>query len=738
MAPSGELGLKWQEAVRHRYNLNVPRTFVILVATALALAAQAQKKPVTIDAITAERNVTGFEPVQWSQDSRRFGWIQEKELWLYDVSSGQKKLLLKLSDLEAKAVKPAAPDAFDWQNRRVTEQAFTWSDSGNEMLVSAGGDLFLLHVDSGKWDQLTSTVEAERDAKLSPGGRFVSFRRDHDLYSLEVASRKVARLTHDGSETLLNGELDWVYPEELEIGTAHWWSPDGNFIAFFQLDTSREPVFPQADLLALRARLEPERYPQAGDPNADVRVGIVPAAGGDVHWVDLGEPRDNLLARLVWLPHSRGVAVEKLNRVQNRLDLLIADAATGSARTVLHEEDPYWINVNNDLRFLKGDRFLWGSERDGFHHLYLYSTEGKRLRQLTEGDWEVETVTGLSEAADELYFTSTEASPLERQLYAVRLDGKHRRRITAETGTHEISLSPDSRLYLDTASSLTSPPRRTLHGIDGSETAVFRDADRSQADEYDILPTEIHKVKAADGTLLYARLIKPSGFAPDKKYPVAVVVYGGPGVQTVLDKWPAMGWDQVLAHRGFIVWQLDNRGSAGRGHRWESVIFRDMGEHELQDQWEGIRYLESLGFADTSHMGIYGWSYGGYMTLYTLTRAPGLFRAGIAGAPVTHWRNYDTIYTERYMGLPADNARAYERASALTKASDLKDKLLLVHNLEDDNVHFQNTVQFMDALERAAKPFEVMLYPQKAHGVTGPVRKHLYETLTAFFEKNVK
>ena len=717
----------------------MPRTIAILLALALALAAQTQKKPVTIDAITPEHKVAGFAPVQWSPDSKRFAWLEEKELWLYDVPSGQRKLLATLSDLEAKAARPPASEAFDWQNRHVAEQAFTWSDSNKEILIAAGGDLFLLHVDSGKWDQLTSTVEAERDAKLSPGSRFVSFRRQHDLYTLEISSGKLTRLTRDGSDTLLNAELDWVYPEELEIGTAHWWSPDGKFIAFLQLDISREPVFPQVDALALRARFEPERYPQAGDPNADARVGIVPAAGGETRWLDLGETRDNLLARLAWLPDSHAVAVEKLNRIQNRLDLLVADITTGSARIVLHEEDPYWINVNDDLRFLKdGKRFLWGSERDGFHHLYLYSTEGKRLHQLTQGDWQVESVAELDEAGNELYFVSTEQSPLERQLYSVGLNGKHRRRISAETGTHAVSMSPDCRFYLDTASSLSSPPRRSVHRIDGTETAVFRDADRSQADEYDILPTEIHKVKAADGSLLYARLIKPAGFAPGKRYPVIVDVYGGPHAQTVHDAWPSMGWDQVLAHRGFVVWQLDNRGSEGRGHRWESVIFRNMGENELRDQKEGIRYLESLGFADTSHMGIFGWSYGGYMTLYTLSHAPGLFRAGIAGAPVTHWRNYDTIYTERYMGLPAENAEAYERASAVTKAVDLAGKLLLVHNLEDDNVHFQNTVQMMDALERAGKRFELMLYPQKAHGVTGPVRKHLYETLTDFFEKNVK
>ena len=715
------------------------RFLALVIAVLLPLATQGQKKPVTIDAITAKRTVTGFGPVEWAPDGKRFAWLEEKELWLYDVASGQKKLVVDLGDLDAKAVKSAAPEAFDWRNRRVSEQRFSWSRSGKEMLIATGGDLFLLHVDSGKWDQLTSTQGAERDAKLSPDGRRVSFRLDHDLYSLEIATKKTTRLTEDGSETLLNGELDWVYPEELEIGTAHWWSPDGKLIAYLQLDVSREPVFPQVDALALRARFEPERYPQAGDPNAEARVGIVPAAGGETRWMDLGETRNHLLARVAWLPTSQAVAVEKLNRVQDRLDLLIADASTGSARVALHQEDPYWINVNDDLQFLKdGKRFLWGSESDGFHHLCLYSVDGKRLRQLTEGDWQVESVAGVDEAAGEVYFTSTEQSPLESQLYAVRLDGKHRRRLSTETGIHTISMGPDCRFYLDTASNLSSPPRRTVHRIDGTEAAVFQAADRSEIGEYEILPSEIHKVKTPDGLLLYGRLIKPAGFTQGKKYPVIVGVYGGPHVQTVHDAWPGMGWEQVMAHRGFIIWQLDNRGSWGRGHRWESVIFRDMGEHELADQKEGIRYLESLGFADTSRMGIYGWSYGGYMTLYALTRAPGLFRAGIAGAPVTHWRNYDTIYTERYMGLPAENAEAYERASALTKAADLGGKLLLIHNLEDDNVHFQNTVQMIDALERAGKTFDLMVYPQKAHGLSGEVRKHLYQTMTEFFEKNVQ
>jgi dipeptidyl-peptidase-4 len=603
----------------------VPRIAVVLFAILLSLGALAQKNPVTIDAITAERNVTRSAPVQWAPDGKRFAWLEEKELWLYDVEARREKQLVNLADLDAQAVKSAAAaEPFDWRNRHVSKPLFAWSGSGKELLISTSGDLFLLHLDTGKWDQLTATAAAEQDAKLSPDSRFVSFRREHDVYSLEIATEKLVRLTHDGSETLLNAELDWVYPEELEIPTAHWWSPDSKRIAYLQLDIRHEPVFPQVDLLALRARFEPERYPKAGDPNADARVGIVPATGGETRWMDLGETRDYLLARVAWLPNSQAVAVERLNRVQNRLDLLIADTASAHARVALHEEDPYWINVNDDLRFLGGGkRFLWGSERDGHHHLYLYSIEGERLKQLTEGAWEVDTVAGVDESASEVYFTSTEQSPLERQLYAVELDGKRRRRLTPESGTHEISMGPNSEYYLDTASSLTAPPQRTIHGRDGKQVAVFREADRSQLDAYNILPTEIHKFKTADGALLYARLIKPAGFTRGGKYPLIVMVYGGPHAQEVHDAWAPLGWDQVLAHHGFVIWQVDNRGSWGRGHAWESVIFRNMGARELEDQKEGIRYLDSLGFAEVSRMGLYGWSYGGYMTLFALTRAPG-------------------------------------------------------------------------------------------------------------------
>jgi len=706
-------------------------TRICRVLPLLAIAVfGAEKKPVTIQNMPAPARMP---PITWAPDGKRFAWMEEKAITQYEVASKKKKQLVALGPLEDKAVKPPKQEGLDWQNRRVSEQSFQWSATGQEMLLSLQGDLFLLHTDTGKWEQLTATAEAERDPKLSPDGRFVSFRREHDLYGLEVASKKVTRLTMDGSATLWNGELDWVYPEELNLSTAHWWSPDSGLIAYLQFDVGRESMFPQVDLLSWRALIEPERFPQPGTPNADVRLGVVAVEGGPTRWMDIGETRDHLLARVHWAPDSREVAYQRLNRIQNRLDLGLADVRTGASRVLLTEEDSYWVNVNDDFRFLnKGKQFLWGSERDGFHHLYLCSIDDKHVSQITKGEWEVTEVAGVNEETREVFFVSNEQSPLERQLYRVRLDGKQKQRLSGGAGTHSISMSATTEYYMDTASSLATPPRRTLHENDGSQIAVYKEA---TPPDVEILATEIVKIQATDGVQLYARMIKPTGFSPDKKYPVIVVIYGGPGVQVVRDAWSGAGFDQVLGQKGYIVWQLDNRGSAGRGHIWESKIYHETGAHELNDQLDGIHYLATLGFADMTRVGISGWSYGGYMTLYALANAPGVFKAGIAGAPVTDWRNYDTIYTERYMGLPEENPEGYKRSSPQTNAGEIKARLLILHNIEDDNVHFQNSLQMSNALEREGKQFQMVIYPQKSHGVTGPLQKQMQQTMLDFFDK---
>jgi dipeptidyl-peptidase 4 len=711
---------------------------LILLSSVLAFSLFAQKKPVTIDAVIQQDHEREAPQVVWAPAGKQFAYFRASDVMLYDVAAKAERTLLSLDPLEKAAVPVPEPPRFDWQNRRVSEDSLEWSHSGKQLLLSVRGDLFFYSLETGTWEQLTATAEAERDPKLSPDGSRVAFRRGHDLYTLEIATHQIARLTDDGSATLLNGELDWVYPEELDLSTAYWWSPDSKRIAYMQFDIAREFVYTQISLTGLRAAAEPERYPQAGTANADVHVGVVAAAGGATRWMDLGETRGSLIARVHWTPDSTRLAIERLNRVQNHLDLLLADATAGTAHSILAEADPYWINHNDLFRFVGKDEFLWGSERDGFQHLYLYSLEGQQRKRLTEGNWEVTEVAGVDESHQKVYFVSTEASPLDRELYSVKLNGKDRTRISPEPGTHQISMGPTAEYYLDTFSSSTEPRRGTVYSASGEEQSVFRPAKTGLRDEYALQPAEVVQIKGQDGKLLYGRVIKPANFRPGEKYPAVVLVYGGPGEQTIRNNWEGANWAQALAARGFVIWQLDNRGSAGRGHAFETPLYHQFGKTELADQLEGVRYLIAQGFVDPARVGIYGWSYGGFMTLYSLLNAPDVFRAGIAGAPVTNWRNYDTIYTERYLGLPSENAEGYRASSPVDYASKLKAKLLMVHNIEDDNVLFQNTVQMTDALEQAGKLFQMVIYTGKSHGVTGPVRKQLLETLTDFFETHLK
>lgn len=714
--------------------------FALCALAALSLGAQ-QKKPVTLESLSSGmgRAMGAMGTTLWAPGGQRLAIQRADAMFLYDASTGTEKEIFQMAAL-AKTARPVpAARQMAWENRRVRDQRVQWSSDGRKLLVIAGGDLFLWSEESGKTDQLTATSEAERDPKLSPDGAKVSFRRGAELYVLDLASRQETRLTFDSSPTRWNAMLDWVYPEELDLGTAHWWSPDSRSIAYLQFEVSREPLYPHADHLQIAAVGEPQRYPKAGDPNADVRLGVVAATGGPTRWMDLGESRDHLLARVHWSPDSREVLAHRLNRVQDHLWILAADAATGRARLLIEEQDPAWINISDDFQFLAGGRILRSSEKDGFRHLYIHSRDGKEERRLTRGEWEVSSIACVDEKARQVFFTSTETSPLDRQLFSVSLDGGGKRQVTRGGGTHAVNMSPACDFFLDTRASLEQPSRTTLRKGDGSEVKVWREADTKLEQEYDILKTEIHRFKGADGTGFYGRMIKPAGFDAKKKYPVIVSVYGGPHAQSVRNSWAGgLTWEQVMAHKGFLIWQMDNRGSSGRGHRFEAPLYRRMGKQELADQLEGIRYLDSLGFADTRRVGVQGWSYGGYMTLYCLLHAPDVFKAGAAGAAVTDWRNYDTIYTERYMGLPQDNEEGYKASSPVHAAANLKGKLLLLHNIEDDNVLFGNALQMINALELAGKSFETYIYPGKSHGLTGKAVQHRNEQQTRFFEEALK
>ena len=697
------------------------------------------QKPVTLDAVSGARGRGdgGGGSIVWTPDGKSFAYTEGKGLMLYDAATGKRTELANLEALEELVVEAPEKKQFDWENRRVREAEMQWTLDGKRFLYPSEGDLFFW--DQG-WVQLTATPAEERDARLSPDGKLVAFRRENDLYAIEIATKKETRLTTGGSDLLRNGRLDWVYPEELNLGRAFWWSPDSGSIAYMQFDVSKQMLHPHVDFVSSnRAVYEPERYPKAGSANADVKLGVVSATGGETKWMNLGEMKNMLLARVDWTPDSKEIFAQKLTRNQNMLQLLAMDAKSGGSRKVLEEKDWAWINVHSHLRFLpKSGQFIWSSERSGFTHLYLYSLNGELRKQLTAGYWEVTDIAAVDEAGRNLYFVSSEVSPLERHLYRVSFDGGSPLKLTKVAGTHAISMSPNGAFYMDTHSNLTQPSRRTVHDGTGKELAVWREADRKVLTEYQILKAEIVEVKSNLGDIMYARLIKPAKFDPAKTYPAIVVVYGGPGVQSIRNSFTGLSWEQALAHKGYVIWQLDNHGSSGRGHKWESRVFRRLGEQELSDQRTGVDQLVSMGFVDKDRMGMYGWSYGGFMTLYSLFNVPKLFKAGVAGAPVTDWRHYDTIYTERYMDTPQENTAGYKYSSPLNQAENLEAKLMIVHNIEDDNVLFQNSMQMLDALQQANKPFETMIYPQKAHGVSGPARKHMLEAMTAFFDRNLK
>ena len=701
----------------------------------------AAKRPVTIHDVVNVRSAPIPSP-NWRPDGQAFAYEENGRVWVYDVASRKAMEWFNKDEL-GKNLKRSRPknsnQPFNWQNRRVNTSGMQWFPDGKSLLVPVSKGLFVIDAGDARPKKTIADICEDNVPTLAPNGRFVLFRKDSNLFVRDLASPKTVQLTSDGTSTLLNGQLDWVYPEELDLGTAFWWSPNSKQIAYMQFDVSKEFVYPHSDLLGLRAMYEPQRYPQAGTPNAEVKVGVVSADGGPTTWMQIGDTANTLIARVNWLPNSKALSIQRTNRIQNHLDFLFADAANGSVRTVLTERDKFWINTNDDLRLLHiRPEFVWSSERSGFRHLYLYSTNGELIRQLTSGDWQVNKVVALNEDIGYVYYTSTEASPLQGQLYRVSLKGGAPERLSRSAGMHAIFSDERGRNYLDTFSTLTSPPQSTLHDGSGAQLAVFRAADGTIENEYQILPEETVTVPLKDGAVLYAHLIKPYHFEPGWKYPAIVFIYGGPQAQVNHDEWGGISWEQALANRGFVIWKLDNRGSAGRGHKFESPVYREMGRVELSDQRAGIEKLLSMGFVDKDHIGIYGWSYGGYMTLYSLLHAPELFKAGIAGAPVTDWHNYDTIYTERYMGLPSENPEGYKKSSDVLAAGNLQGKLLIVCNFEDDNVLFQNTMQMMTALRRANKQFELMLYPQKTHGVTGNLREGMLEQMTEFFERNLK
>jgi len=746
-----------------------------LAAAQSATPNRPARKALTIEAIFAEGSITGRPPetIQWMPDYTKFSFIQRDDsgehgdLWSVDAATGAKRLIVNETKL-ATLAPPLAKIKDEREIERITRyhvDPYHWAPDSQHLLFVPHGQLWLYSLDTGTAVQMSSSSDPSSDPKFSPDGSRLAYVRKHNLYVRPVSGDTEKQLTRDkddkdkdrdrGKEkegNQLNGEVDWVYAEELGVRSNYFWSPDGKSIAFLHMDETRVPIYPITDWMPTHPTVDMERSPKAGDPNPVVRRGVVSASGGDTKWISLTDNPETYIPRFGWV--RDGILwAEVLNRGQDYLDLYFIDAHSGRSRKILTEFTPHaWVNVNDDMRILKsGDRFLWSSWRDGTTQLYLYSFDkenpiaydAKLERQLTKGDFEMLGVEGVDEDAGLVYFTCNENDPRERQLYAVKLDGSGFELVSEEDGTHHPTFASDGKHYVDEFSALMTPPRTSICDTDGNCKMIWNSR---SVDDYGLTAPEFLEFNADDGTTLYGELLLPPASAAGAKIPLIVNIYGGPAAQLVTNSWQenwvgASGlFHQVLARQGFAIFTVDNRGTPNRDRKFMTAVRHQFGGVELKDQLTALDQLfTQYPQLDRSRVGIWGWSNGASMTLYAMTHSS-MFKAGAAVAPVTDWRNYDSIYTERNNGLPTDKTSTSYVDLNLPKVADkLQGSLLLAHGTGDDNVHFQNSIQMVEALIKAGKQFRFMVYPNKTHSIRGADdRAHLFHMIEDHFEHELK
>ncbi len=724
------------------------KSLVLLCLSSILLFAQTEKKPLHLDDIFGSGKFSGkgLSGVHWMNDGARYSYYERDtaskatNILVFDAGERSSRLVLSTSALK---LNPNDPPF------RFTR--YLWSPDEKQILfisappereylsrLTPAGNIFLYDFAAKSFRRLTNVSEPQYNVKFSPDGKSVGFVRENNIFIVDIASGAERQLTKDGAEHIINGKFDWVYEEEFEISDGWQWSPDSRHIAFWRLDENRVPEYTLTEWDSLHLTLIPMRYPKAGDPNSVVKIGVVDVQSSSTTWIDIGTNDDVYIPRIQWTLDPGILSVQRMNRGQNLLELLYADISTGATRTVLTETDDKWVEVTNDLTFLKNGDFIWPSERDGYRHLYLYRNDGTLLNQITKGKWEVESLYGVDDKAGELYYSSTEASPLERQIYKIQLNGKKEHRLTAIPGTHAGNFSPTYEYCLDTYSNISTPSKVMLLNGEGKPLATIVDNDNAALHDIQFGTTTFLSFTTSDSVQLNASILKPADFDSTKKYPVLVYTYGGPGSQVVRDAWENSLWYAYLGQHGYLIFKVDNRGTGARGKEFKTAGYRNLGKWEVHDQVEGAKYLASLPYVDKTRIGIWGWSYGGYLSSMVILNGADYFKAAIAVAPVTNWRYYDNIYTERYMGTPQDNPAGYLESSPITHASKLKGKFLLIHGTSDDNVHFQNTANFVSALEKANKQFTTMFYPDKNHGIYGGLTQlNLYTLMTNFILTNL-
>jgi dipeptidyl-peptidase 4 len=729
---------------------------LVLIAPGSLPGQTAPTKPLTIDAIYQAGGLGGRGPetLEWSPDGTKLSFVQRDEkgekgeLWYVDTATGEKKILVsaeKLASLD--------PDVNKVKNEREKERltryhvaAYLWAPDSKHLIFDSQGQLWLYDLGTQTGVQFTSGSDPSGDPKFSPDGNKLAYIRKHNLYVRPVDGKNERQLTKDNGESLFNGDIDWVYAEELAVRSNYFWSPNSKEIVFLHMDETNVPVYPITDWMSTHPSVDNEKYPKVGDPNPVVKLGVANADEGKIRWISLTSDRESYVPRFGWV--GDGVIwAEVLNRTEDKLDLYFVDAKSGKSRIVLTESTPgAWIDFDHtEVQFLKSSgKFLWPSWRDGNMHIYLYSFDKQNPmaadatleKQLTQGDFEVESILGADESAGTVFFAANKDDPRQSHIFSVQLDGSGLKALSAGEGEHRANFSDDGKHYTHMFAGPQNSPSVSLCVVGGSCSDVWRSRDTIA--EYGLRAPKYLEFKADDGTTLYGRLLLPPDGAAIGKIPLIVNIYGGPAAQMVR-KDPPSAFDEILARKGFAIFAVDNRGTPGRDRKFQTAIRHEFGAVELKDQLTALdQLLTQYPQLDGDRIAIWGWSNGGSMTLYAMTHSE-RFRAGVAVAPVTSQLNYDTIYTERYMGLLKDDKAGYEQSDVTKNADKLHGALLLVHGTSDDNVHFQNTVQMIDALIKAGKQFHLMIYPNKTHSIAGKdARVHLFTMIEDHFERELK
>ena len=743
------------------------RVFTLLLFIAIMnLSSSLPADELKIERLVASPSLSGpvAKGVQISPDGARVTFLQGRpdnqdqlDLWEYRIADGEKRLLVDSTALLGGA------EELDEVERARRERArnfstgiveYAWSPDGRALLFPLGGDIYYLEPGSAP-RRLTRTDATETDARISPNGGYVSFIREQNLYVIDLASGEERAITTRGGGAVSHGMAEFVAQEEMYRYTGYWWAKDDSRLAFTRIDESGVQLKNRYEIDAGGVTTIAQRYPFAGTANAVVELFVMDLDSGALREVTLGEDKDFYLARVNFSPNGT-MAVQKQSRDQKSLELIFVDPVTLEHKVILREEQPRWVNLHSDLVFLEnGGQFIWTSERSGFNHIYLYEKDGTLVRQLTGGDWALAHegragagVRAVDESGGYVWFAGFPETTTEKHLYRVPLSGGEIEQMTPAGGWYEASVAADGSFYVENGQGPMRPPYTAIRSATGELLTFITENPLDESHPYHPY-LDSHRaysfgtLAAEDGTPLNYRLALPAGFDPARRYPAVVYLYGGPGHPEVTKTWSVNGrlngFNQILARSGYVVFTLDNRGTSDRGKAFEDVIYRNMGDFEVRDQLLGLEWLKAQPFVDASNVGIHGWSYGGYMTLMLMTKAPGAFKAGIAGAPVTNWRLYDTHYTERYMGNPNDGDGRYEISSPITYAQNLSDSLLIVHGMADDNVFFDNTVQMIDALQKSAIPFEMMTYPGKRHRIVGEAENtQMWNMYLEFFDRNLK